>query len=115
MAEFIFPINDYKDTEDQRFAMHCESEEEARIFLEFLDSIGRRWASGESYTNHNNYFYRYRDHGPCYYFNEGRVGSVESASITDAIILEFSDLLIDDSGFDVDKSALDEFLSAFEH
>lgn len=38
-----FDANDYKG----RYAMHCATEKEANIFLEYLDSIGRKWSSSK--------------------------------------------------------------------
>lgn len=32
------------------YAMHCKTEEEAKIFLRYLDSVGRKWVDGTSYN-----------------------------------------------------------------
>ena len=31
--------------------MYCKTEDEAKDFCNYLDSIGRRWSSGESYKD----------------------------------------------------------------
>ena len=35
---------------DSHVCMQCSTEEEAKTFLAFLDSVGRRWCNDESYT-----------------------------------------------------------------
>lgn len=59
-----FNINKYEGN----YAMHCKTEEEAKIFCRYLDSVGRRWADGTSYMSMTNWNY-----GPdtCYTFNSG--------------------------------------------
>lgn len=59
-----FNINKYLGN----YAMHCKTEEEAKIFCRYLDSVGRRWADGTSYMSMTNWNY-----GPdtCYTFNSG--------------------------------------------
>ena len=60
-----FNINKYLGN----YAMHCKTEEEAKIFLRYLDSVGRRWADGTSYMSMTNW----NVHGPntFYLFNNG--------------------------------------------
>lgn len=60
-----FNINKYMGN----YAMHCKTEEEAKIFCRYLDSVGRRWGSGHSYISMTNW----DDYGPntCYSFNSG--------------------------------------------
>lgn len=60
-----FNINKYMGN----YAMHCKTEEEAKIFCRYLDSVGRRWADGTSYMSMTNW----DDYGPdtCYTFNNG--------------------------------------------
>jgi len=60
-----FNINKYLGN----YAMHCKTEEEAKIFLRYLDSVGRRWADGTSYMSMTNW----NVYGPdtCYDFYDG--------------------------------------------
>lgn len=60
-----FNINKYMGN----YAMHCKTEEEAKIFCRYLDSVGRRWANGTSYMSMTNWSV----HGPetCYDFYDG--------------------------------------------
>lgn len=48
-----FNINKYEGN----YAMHCKTEEEAKIFCRYLDSVGRRWADGTSYMSMTNWNY----------------------------------------------------------
>lgn len=60
-----FNINKYMGN----YAMHCKTEEEAKTFCRYLDSVGRRWADGTSYMSMTNWSV----HGPdtCYNFYDG--------------------------------------------
>lgn len=60
-----FNINKYEGI----YAMHCKTEEEAKIFCRYLDSVGRRWVNGTSYMSRTNWSV----YGPdtCYDFNGG--------------------------------------------
>lgn len=60
-----FNINKYLGN----YAMHCKTEEEAKIFLRYLDSVGRKWVDGTSYMSMTNWSV----HGPdtCYDFYDG--------------------------------------------
>lgn len=40
-----FNFNNY----DETYAMHCDSEGKARVFLKHLHTIGKRWSSGRRY------------------------------------------------------------------
>jgi hypothetical protein len=81
-----FNINKYMGN----YAMHCKTEEEAKIFCRYLDSVGRRWADGTSYMSMTNW----DDYDPdtCYDFNDGTY-CVKRYFLTRNYytILEFSD------------------------
>lgn len=57
--------------------MHCDTEEKAKIFLEFLDSLGLTWQSGDSYLSKTNWG-AYRS-DTVYYFNRGLFTKLEKA------------------------------------
>lgn len=59
----MFNIDDYKG----KYVMHCKTEEEAEVFCRYLDSIGRRWKSNDSYLSEN-YWDNYEE-STCYDFN----------------------------------------------
>lgn len=81
-----FNINKYEGN----YAMHCKTEEEAKIFCRYLDSVGRRWGSGHSYISMTNW----DDYGPntCYSFNSGTYcDKIYYLTRNCYTILEFSD------------------------
>lgn len=81
-----FNINKYEGN----YAMHCKTEEEAKIFCRYLDSVGRRWSSGHSYILMTNW----DDYGPntCYSFNSGTYcDKIYYLTRNYYTILEFSD------------------------
>lgn len=85
-----FNINKYLGN----YAMHCKTEEEAKIFCRYLDSVGRRWADGTSYMSMTNWNY-----GPdtCYTFNSGTYcKKTYFLTRNYYTILEFSDFEWDD-------------------
>lgn len=103
-----FPIEEFSNI---NVCMHCETEEEANIFLNFLHSVRRTWCDGDSYLSSN----KFEVHGrnTCYYFNEGTYGDVRHVTgILGAQILRFSDwFTLNDDKFETDNSELDEFFS----
>lgn len=81
-----FNINKYEGN----YAMHCKTEEEAKIFCRYLNSVGRRWGSGHSYISMTNW----DDYGPntCYSFNSGTYcDKIYYLTHNRYTILEFSD------------------------
>lgn len=81
-----FNINKYEGN----YAMHCKTEEEAKIFCRYLNSVGRRWGSGHSYISMTNR----DDYGPntCYSFNSGTYcDKIYYLTHNRYTILEFSD------------------------
>ena len=81
-----FNINKYLGN----YAMHCKTEEEAKIFLRYLDSVGRRWADGTSYMSMTNW----NVYGPdtCYDFYDGTYCAKRYFLTRNCYtILEFSD------------------------
>lgn len=83
-----FDIDNYPRTQG-RYAMHCDTEEKANIFLEHLDSLGLCWSSGDSYLR-KNLFNNARAY-TCYFFNGGVVGDTRDYIPGRITILEFDD------------------------
>lgn len=73
------------------YVMHCKTEEEAKDFCKYLDSIGRTWLSGAKYVDNSHW----SDYGPntTYWFNSGLYDCIEYATDTYATILEWSDFM----------------------
>lgn len=46
---------DLGDWTDANIGMRCRTEEEAKIFCQYLHDHGRQWASGKSYISFDNY------------------------------------------------------------
>ena len=60
-----FNIDDYKG----KYVMHCDTEEKAKIFCDYLDVMGKKWWRGASYTTHTNWELNRKKH--CFDFNGG--------------------------------------------
>jgi hypothetical protein len=80
-----FDINNYKG----KYVMHCKTEEESRVFCNYLRSVGRKWYNGDDYLDSANYNY-YKDK-TAYKFNKGDFDSVNYCSSVGYTVLEFSD------------------------
>lgn len=77
-----FNFDDY--AHDARYAMHCPTTEDAKVFLAYLKSIGKTWCTGEDYLAPGNIEAR----TPYYLF----VSGMRTASgVSDRFVLEFSD------------------------
>lgn len=76
-----FNIFDYQG----KYAMHCDTEEKAKIFCKYLDSFGMKWRSGESYKYTN---WDTVKEETTYMFNEGSYCRV---SFYKGVVLEFDD------------------------
>lgn len=83
-----FNLDEYKD---KKYCMHCKTLEEAKDFCRVLDSNGRTWSTGDSYTNYT--FWNTHESGTVYYFNKGTYGSMLIAQEKQRIILEWSDFM----------------------
>lgn len=79
------PVFDIKKYPSGGTCMRCDTENKARIFLTYLDSLGLKWRTGESYINEL-YWTDYKEK-TVYYFNDGSYGSGVFAEQ----ILEFDD------------------------
>ena len=51
-----------------KYVMHCQTEEHARIFCDYLHSLGKKWACSGSYKD-STYWNVYKNH-TCYNFND---------------------------------------------
>lgn len=81
-----FDINNYKGN----YVMHCKTKDEAREFLDYLNSVGKKWQDGEAYSKKNIYWHWGKEN-TCYNFNEGRLADKKYYLSKDFTILEWSD------------------------
>ena len=77
------------DAYDSNHVMLCPTEESAKYFVKFLDSLGRSWRSGASYTHHNNWE-RHKEE-TCYRFTNGEYSSLRYFESEGYVILNFYD------------------------
>lgn len=85
----VFNIKDYPG----KYVMHVKSEEEAKVFCEYLHVMKKLWRTGKFYCNET-YFANYGDL-TIYYFNDGSYGNMTNVNHPDFetgyTILEFDD------------------------
>lgn len=79
---------DFGAWKDKNVCMHCRTREEAEDFCNEMHKAGLTWSSGTSYLKIS-CFSIYENY-TCYYFNEGRYGSVVHANAKGSQILEWS-------------------------
>ncbi len=82
-----FNIEDYKG----KYVMHCKTEEEAKVFCAYLDSLGRIWYTGDSYLS-TSYWHTYKE-SMCYNFNAGTYCDKEYYKKENYTILEIEDFM----------------------
>ena len=73
---------------DRHTCMSFKNRKEHDAFCAYLDSVGKRWVTGERYTEHN-HFDRYHEM-TVYYFNAGTYGHLNNVR-KEAEILNFAD------------------------
>lgn len=88
-----FNIEDYKSN----YVMHCKTEEEAKDFCRYLDSVGRKWCNDDNYIEFNNW--RFHKDLTCYDFNKGTICSIDIYKIESFTTLEWSDFMSDNNKF----------------
>lgn len=84
-----FNIDDYKS----KYVMHCKTKEEAEVFCRYLDSIGHKWITGDSYLLKNNWD-KY-EKLMCYNFNKDVYSDKQYYEEEGYIILEMEDFMSD--------------------
>ena len=82
-----FNIEDYKS----KYVMHCKTEEEAKDFCNYLDSVEKKWCNGDSYVRVNNWN-KYEEK-TCYSFNCGYYAPISYFIEYNYKILEWSDFM----------------------
>lgn len=83
-----FNWDEFKDV-DNKIAVHCKTEEEAKDFCKRMHEHGMKWSNGKSYLKNTNYM---RNEGTCYYGN-GEYSTRDFAEKYNYKILEWSDYM----------------------
>ena len=81
-----FNWDEFKDA-DNKIAVHCKTEEEAKDFCKQMHEHGMKWCDGESYLKNTNY--NVHNEGTCYY-GGGEYSSRDFAEKYNYKILEWS-------------------------
>lgn len=84
-----FNWDEFKDA-DNKIAVHCKTEEEAKDFCKRMHEHGMKWGDGESYLENTNY--NTHNEGTCYY-GSGEYSSRVFAEKYNYKILEWSDYM----------------------
>lgn len=84
-----FNWDEFKN-EENKIAVHCKTEEEAKDFCERMHEQGMKWCSGESYMEKTNYE-EYK--GETCYYGSGEYSSRDFAEKYNYKILEWSDYM----------------------
>lgn len=83
-----FNWEEFKDA-DNKIAVHCKTEEEAKDFCKQMHKHRMKWRNGESYLKNTNYM---RNEGTCYY-GSGEYSTRDFAEKYNYKILEWSDYM----------------------
>lgn len=83
-----FNWNEFKN-KDNKIAVHCKTEEEAKDFCKQMHEHGMKWCNGESYLKNTNYIVH---EGTCYY-GSGEYSTRDFAENYNYKILEWSDYM----------------------
>lgn len=84
-----FNWDEFKN-KDNKIAMHCKTEEEAKDFCKQMHEHGMKWRNGESYLKNTNY--DMYNEGTCYY-GDGEYSPRDFAEKYNYKILEWSDYM----------------------
>ena len=84
-----FNWDEFKDA-DNKIAVHCKTEEEAKDFCRQMHGQRMKWRNGESYLKNTNYYMH--NEGMCYY-GDGEWSSLDIAENYNYKILEWSDYM----------------------
>lgn len=105
-----FNIEDYKG----KYVMHCKTEEEAKIFCEYLHSIGHKWINDISYLS-KNYWDTYEE-STCYNFNRDQYCNKEYFEEKGYTFLEMEDFIDkeEDEPNNSDKNGIDHTEDVFK-
>ena len=105
----LFNVHDYPH---DKYVMNCKTEEEANIFLEYLDSEGFRWRGRDSYLSRNNW--KEYEEDTCYNFTVGTYGDKDYFVDAGYEILECENFIFnDDFKSEENDAEFQKFISEF--
>lgn len=87
----IFNIEDYAS---EKVVMHCDTEEKAKVFCNYLDKLRKYWQSGDRYSKYT--FWEHYTTNTCYNFVRGTHSDLSNFQMKGYMILEFDDFIFDD-------------------
>lgn len=73
----------------QQLAIHCDTEEKAKTLLSAFDKMGKKWSTGNRYTEFNNW----DNYGQkTIYYNDGTYGNLRGIESTVCMVYEFENV-----------------------
>lgn len=72
----------------QELAIHCNTEEKAKQLLSAFDKMGKKWNTGNRYTEFNNW----NNYGQIIYYNDGTYATLRSIESNVCMVYEFEDI-----------------------
>lgn len=81
---------------DEKLAIHCDTEEKANLLLKAFDKMGKRWRSNQSYLEENKW--RGFKEKTCYE-NDGTYCCKEFYLGTSYIVYEFEEVILEDGNY----------------
>ena len=85
----IFTIENYNNG---KYVIHCDTEEKAKIFCEYLDDNWEKWQNWESGIDYmDEYNWKFCKENTCYNFYRGEFDAIEYYENEGYAILEFDD------------------------
>lgn len=81
---------------DEKLAIHCDTEEKANLLLKAFDKMGKRWRSNQSYLEENNW--RGFKEETCYE-NDGTYCCKGFYPGTSYIVYEFEEVILEDGNY----------------
>lgn len=96
-----FNWDEFKN-KDNKIAVHCETEEEAKDFCRQMHGQGMKWRNGESYLKDTSYNARYE--GTCYY-GDGEWPSLDFAEKHNLTVEEMRKKLEELTGEEIEVTA----------
>jgi hypothetical protein len=85
---------DYKKIMQPNTVVHCDTEEKAKKLLEWADSRGLKWCSGDRYIDYG--AWALRKEKTCFYLKEGKYGGLEFCKDNNYTILTYEEALLND-------------------
>lgn len=72
----------------QELAIHCDTEEKAKQLLSAFDKMGKKWSTGNRYTEFNNW----NNYGQIIYYNDGTYATLRDIESNVCMVYEFENV-----------------------